>query len=73
MPLPSAPPAGKTSNVYVGFERYAALTKAAIRVSYRIGQQITTSQVAQYLADNYLEEASEALIRERSNDGPSQD
>lgn len=73
MPLPSAAPAGKTSNVYVGFERYAALTKAAIRVSYRIGQQITTSQVAQYLADNYLEQAAEALIRERSSDASPQD
>ena len=73
MPLPSAPPAGKTSNVYVGFERYAALTKAAIQVSYRIGQQITTSQMAQFLADNYLEAASQALIRERSNGAPQQD
>ena len=73
MPLPSAAHAGKTSNVYVGFERYAVLTKAAIQVSYRIGQQVTTSQVAQYLADNYLEEAVEALIRERSSDAPPQD
>ncbi|KPW75075.1 Uncharacterized protein ALO78_02317 [Pseudomonas amygdali pv. ciccaronei] len=58
-------PPAKSSNVHVGFGRYAALTKTAIDASYQTGQQITTSQVAQYLVDNYLEAAYTALINER--------
>ena len=53
--------ASKTSNVHIGFERYAAITKVAIDVSYQTGKQITASQVAQYLIDNHLESSARVM------------
>lgn len=56
--------APKTSNVHIGFERYAAITKVAIDVSYQTGKQITPSQVMQYVVDNHLESLTKELVNE---------
>ncbi len=53
----------KASTLHVGFERYTALSKVAIEVSYKTGVQISASHVAQYLVDNYLEAALPAITQ----------
>lgn len=57
---------GKTDTrvMYIGSDRFAALSDAAIDVSYKGKRQITASQVAQYVIDNYLEVAMDRLIKE---------
>lgn len=50
--------------IYIGAERFNTLSEAAIDVSYRGKRQITPSQMAQYVLDNYLPEAMEQLLKE---------
>lgn len=50
--------------IYIGGERFNKLSESAIDVSYRGKRQITASQMAQYVVDNYLEEAMEKLLKE---------
>lgn len=56
----------KTISVYVRAERIGVLNKAAIRVSYETNRSkpLSPSQLAQYVLDNYLDEAVEKLIAE---------
>lgn len=53
-----------TRVMYIGSDRFKALTDAAIDVSYQGKRQITASQMAQYIVDNYLESAMEKLLKE---------
>lgn len=48
---------GKTNAIHVGNERFSRLTKLAIELSYALGIQITPSQFAQRLIDEYGERA----------------
>ena len=50
--------------IYIGATRFNTLSEAAIDVSYRGKRQITPSQMAQYVIDNYLQEAMERLVTE---------
>ncbi|GKS08504.1 hypothetical protein PSTH1771_25830 [Pseudomonas syringae pv. theae] len=50
--------------IYIGTERFTTLSESAIDVSYRGKRQITASQMAQYVVDNYLEVAMEKLLKE---------
>ncbi|WP_259645564.1 hypothetical protein, partial [Pseudomonas avellanae] len=50
--------------IYIGAERFTTLSESAIDVSYRGKRQITASQMAQYVVDNYLEVAMEKLLKE---------
>ncbi|PYD07967.1 hypothetical protein DND62_29310 [Pseudomonas syringae pv. pisi] len=56
----------KTVSVYIRAVRVEALNKAAIRVSYETNssRQISPSELARYLIDNYLEQAVQELIAE---------
>ena len=56
----------KTSSVYIRAVRVEALNKAAIRVSYETNssRQISPSELARYLIDNYLDQAVKELIAE---------
>ncbi|WP_426154140.1 hypothetical protein [Pseudomonas sp. DC3000-4b1] len=56
----------KTISVHVHAERVAALNRAAIRISFETGRSIALkpSQLAQYVLDNYLDEAVERLLAE---------
>jgi hypothetical protein len=53
-----------TRVMYVGSDRFKALTDAAIEVSYKGKRQITASQMAKYTVDHYLQEAKEKLLKE---------
>lgn len=53
-----------TRVMYVGSDRFKALTNAAIEVSYQGKRQITASQIAKYMVDNFLQEAKEKLLKE---------
>lgn len=53
-----------TRTMYVGSERFKKLTDAAIEVSYLGKRQITASQIAKYMVDNFLQEAKEKLLKE---------
>ena len=50
--------------IYIGSGRFNILSEAAIDVSYRAKRQITPSQMAQYIVDNFLPEAMEKLLKE---------
>ncbi|EFW77329.1 hypothetical protein QCD83_20735 [Pseudomonas savastanoi pv. phaseolicola] len=56
----------KTTSVYIQAARVEALSRAAIRVSYETNspRQISPSELARYLIDNYLEQAVKELIAE---------
>ena len=56
----------KTVSVYIRPARVEALNKAAIRVSYETqsSRQISPSELARYLIDNYLEQAVQELFAE---------
>jgi hypothetical protein len=56
----------KTSSVYIRPARVELLNKAAIRVSYETNssRQITPSELARYLIDNFLDKAVEKLIED---------
>ncbi|MEQ4259009.1 hypothetical protein [Pseudomonas syringae] len=56
----------KTVSVYIRAVRVEALNKAAIRVSYETNssRQISPSELARYLIDNYLDQAVKELIAE---------
>ncbi|WP_346396832.1 hypothetical protein [Pseudomonas syringae] len=56
----------KTSSLYIRPIRVEALNKAAIRVSYETNssRQISPSDLARYLIDNFLEKAVEKLIED---------
>jgi hypothetical protein len=53
-----------TTSVYVRVERVLALTQAATRANYEINasRQISPSELARYLIDNFLELAVQKLI-----------
>ncbi|MFA0921459.1 hypothetical protein ALP73_01099 [Pseudomonas coronafaciens pv. garcae] len=53
-----------TSNTHIGFERFEKLTDAAIGLSFKIGKQITPSQLNQYLLDNFMDKAVEKYVRD---------
>ncbi len=53
-----------TSNTHIGFVRFEKLTLEAIRLSSRIGKQISPSQLNQYILDNYTCEAIEKYASE---------
>lgn len=57
----------KTSNVHIGFQRYAHLSKVAIDVSYQTGKQMTPSQVCQHVLDTHLESCAKALINKEAD------
>ncbi|WP_052150868.1 hypothetical protein [Pseudomonas aeruginosa] len=50
--------------VHIGPERYSKLTKIAIEISYQVGDQVTPTQVAQYLVDHYTDLAKAEILRE---------
>ncbi|KPW34432.1 hypothetical protein SAMN05444506_12657 [Pseudomonas syringae] len=54
----------KTSSVYIRPIRVEALNKAAIRVSYETNsiRQISPSELARYLIDNFLEAAIQKMV-----------
>ncbi|PPS24298.1 hypothetical protein BVY11_09590 [Pseudomonas amygdali pv. morsprunorum] len=54
----------KTSSVYIRPVRVDALNKAAIRVSYETNstRQISPSELARYLIDNFLEAAIQKMV-----------
>lgn len=53
-----------TKVIYVGTDRFKILYDEAIKISYQGGRQITPSQLAQYLIDNYTNAASQQLLKE---------
>ncbi len=57
-----------TKVVYVGADRFKALSDEAIKISYQAGRQITSSQLAQYLIDNYIDAAKHQLLKEMLTD-----
>lgn len=59
-------PRGNTSVMYIGADRYKSLSEAAIDVSYAGKRQITASQLAQYVLDNFTEQARLKLLIELS-------
>ncbi|TFZ34077.1 hypothetical protein EWW49_27030 [Pseudomonas syringae] len=62
----------KTSSVYIRPIRVEALNKAAIRVSYETqsSRQISPSELARYLIDNFLEMAVGQLIEDSKKSVP---
>ncbi|KPY58833.1 MULTISPECIES: hypothetical protein [Pseudomonas] len=62
----------KTSSVYIRPIRVEALNKAAIRVSYETqsSRQISPSELARYLIDNFLEMAVGQLIEDSKKPVP---
>jgi hypothetical protein len=62
---PPAKTKAGTSSVYVGPERYLAISKAALNVSNHIhtGRIITAGEMAQFLADNFLDVAWPAFAK----------
>lgn len=54
----------KTSSVYIRPTRVETLNKAAIRVSYETNssRQISPSELARYLIDNFLEAAIQKMV-----------
>ncbi|EGH98761.1 MULTISPECIES: hypothetical protein [Pseudomonas syringae group] len=54
----------KTSSVYIRPIRVEVLNKAAIRVSYETNssRQISPSELARYLIDNFLEAAIQKMV-----------
>ncbi|WP_122744883.1 hypothetical protein [Pseudomonas viridiflava] len=55
-----------TSNTHIGFERFEKLTDSAIGLSFRVGKQITPSQLNQYLLDNFMDKAVEQYVRDNT-------
>lgn len=55
---------GDTKVMYIGSDRFKSLSDAAIKVSFQGGKQITASQMAQYVLDNFLADASTKLLKE---------
>lgn len=53
---------GRKTNIHIGTDRYAKLTKVAIELGYRTGNVVTTSQVAQYMIDNYMDMAQADIL-----------
>jgi len=53
-----------TSVMYIGAERFKALSSIAIDISYKGKRQITASQMAQYVLDNFMEAARDKLLKE---------
>lgn len=53
-----------TKVVHVGIELFKKLEGVAIDVSHKGRRQITPSQVAQYLVNNYLADATNKLLKE---------
>lgn len=53
-----------TTSVYIRAARVETLSKAATRVSYEINgpKQISPSELARYLIDNFLEQAMQKMI-----------
>ncbi|KAF1042238.1 hypothetical protein [Xylophilus sp.] len=56
--------AGNTRNVHIGLERYSKLIGIAIEISYQVGDQVTPTQIAQYLVDHYSDMAKAEILRE---------
>lgn len=56
----------RTGSVYVGPERYTTIGKAALNVSNELGtgRIISAGEMAQYLVDNYLEDAWKAFAKD---------
>lgn len=56
----------KTITVHIHAERVAKLNKAAIRISFETGRTkpLLASQFAQYVLDNYMDEAEARMIAE---------
>ncbi|HBP4890773.1 TPA: hypothetical protein L5621_006614 [Pseudomonas aeruginosa] len=64
-PSKAGPPkSGRRGNIHIGTERYSKLTGIAIEISYQVGDQLTPTQVAQYLVDNYADLAKAEILRE---------
>ncbi|WP_090362678.1 hypothetical protein [Pseudomonas coleopterorum] len=55
---------GKTRVIHIGQERFETLSDLAINISYEGKRQITASQLAQYVLDNFLEQARLKLLSE---------
>lgn len=53
-----------TRTMYIGSERFKMLNDAAIEISYQSGRQITASQMAQYVLDNFLEKGRVQILAE---------
>lgn len=53
-----------TKVVHVGIELFKKLEGVAIDVSHQGRRQITPSQVAQYLVNNYLGDAAKKLLKD---------
>lgn len=53
-----------TKVIYVGPDRFKVLCDEAIKISYEGGRQITASQLAQYLIDNFSHAARQLLLKE---------
>lgn len=53
-----------TRTMYIGSERFKTLNDVAIEISYQSGRQITASQMAQYVLDNFLDRARVQILTE---------
>jgi hypothetical protein len=53
-----------TKVIYVGVDRFKVLCDEAIKISYEGGRQVTASQLAQYLVDNFTDVAKQRLLKE---------
>ena len=60
-----------TKVIYVGTDRFKALCDEAIKLSYEGKRQVTASQLAQYLVDNYIGAAKQQLLKEMLADTES--
>ncbi|HBO1224464.1 TPA: hypothetical protein ACNRRD_005907 [Pseudomonas aeruginosa] len=64
-PSKAGPPKnGRRGNIHIGTERYSKLTGIAIEISYQVGDQVTPTQIAQYLVDHYSDMAKSEILRE---------
>lgn len=57
---------GNTRVIHIGEERFKTLSDLAIDISYEGKRQITASQMAQYVLDNFMEQARTKLLSEIS-------
>lgn len=55
---------GNSSVIYVNADRFKKLSDTAIKISYEGNRQITASQFAQFILDNFSDQAKEMLVEQ---------
>lgn len=55
---------GNSSVIYVNADRFRKLADSAIEISYESKRQITASQFAQFVLDNFSEKAKQMLVEQ---------